>query len=321
MRKLLISIIIPVYNVENYLKKCIDSILNQTYKYLDVILVDDGSTDKSGEICDEYSQMDDRITVIHKGNAGVSAARNDGIALAKGDYICFVDSDDWLAIDYIEIVSSILEEQKPSVLINNWTKVDINGECHNSFNNEETITLDNHEAVLQLIKNDYYDWSPFASFYYANECKECYFDKSITFGEDLLFKYCFIKKANSKIIYQPLSKYYYVFRESSAVNSYPLRKKIDDIKVYEHIILNENNEIGELFYKKMYLPQLVKYSVIAFFSKFNEDKIIGKEINQKIIENLKANNLIFFLLLYTRKIAAYMLPQKLREYVLNILNI
>lgn len=98
----LISVIVPVYNVERYLNQCIDSILAQTYKDFELILVDDGSKDKSGEICDEYVKKDSRIRVFHKKNGGVSSARNYGIDNAQGTYICFVDSDDWVDETYLE---------------------------------------------------------------------------------------------------------------------------------------------------------------------------------------------------------------------------
>ena len=90
MNKPLISVIVPVYNAEEYLSRCLDSILAQTYKNLDIILVDDGSTDKSGKICDEYTQKDSRIRVIHKQNGGVSCARNTALSVAKGEYIGYV---------------------------------------------------------------------------------------------------------------------------------------------------------------------------------------------------------------------------------------
>ena len=98
----LISIIVPVYNVDKYLNKCIDSIVNQTYKNLEIILINDGSTDNSGKICDEYANKDNRIKVIHKANGGISDARNKGLNIAKGEYIAFLDSDDCVEYDYIE---------------------------------------------------------------------------------------------------------------------------------------------------------------------------------------------------------------------------
>lgn len=104
--KELISIIVPVYNVEQYLDDCLISIINQTYKNLEIILIDDGSTDKSGKICDEYAKKDSRIIVIHKENGGVSSARNAGLRIAKGAYIGFVDPDDWIAEDMYEVLYS-----------------------------------------------------------------------------------------------------------------------------------------------------------------------------------------------------------------------
>ena len=98
-----ISIIVPVYNVEPYLRRCVNSIINQTYKNLDIILVDDGSTDHSGEICDEYAAKDNRIKVIHRENGGLSAARNTGLSISKGEYVYFVDSDDYIEIETCEI--------------------------------------------------------------------------------------------------------------------------------------------------------------------------------------------------------------------------
>lgn len=97
-----ITVIVPMYNVERYLRQCLDSIVNQTYKNLEILLIDDGSPDKCGEICDEYSQKDMRIRVTHKKNGGLSAAWNDGLEMATGDWIAFVDSDDWLDLDYFE---------------------------------------------------------------------------------------------------------------------------------------------------------------------------------------------------------------------------
>lgn len=101
-KKLLVSIIIPVYKVEKFLKKCIESVLKQTYENIEVILVDDGSPDKCGEICDDYAKLDKRIQVIHKENGGLSSARNYGLDISNGEYIAFVDGDDYIADDFIE---------------------------------------------------------------------------------------------------------------------------------------------------------------------------------------------------------------------------
>lgn len=112
----LVSVIIPVYNVEKYLRCCVDSVLAQTYTNLEIILIDDGSTDTSGKICDEYAQKDERIQVIHKANGGLSDARNKGLDICKGEYIAFVDSDDYLSKVFIEIVINAMKKEQCDLL-------------------------------------------------------------------------------------------------------------------------------------------------------------------------------------------------------------
>lgn len=109
-KKPLISVIVPVYNVEEYLPRCVDSILAQTYENLEVILVDDGTKDNAGLLCDQYAQKDARIKVIHKTNGGLSSARNAGIDIAKGDYLAFVDSDDWIEPDAYEVMMAAAQK-------------------------------------------------------------------------------------------------------------------------------------------------------------------------------------------------------------------
>lgn len=124
MRKPLISIIVPVYNVERYLNKCLDSIIHQTYNNLEIVLVDDGSTDWSGLICDAYATKDNRVTVIHKENNGLSAARNIGLEYSHGELIGFVDSDDYVDRQMYEILLRQLEEDKSDIAICDYMRVD-----------------------------------------------------------------------------------------------------------------------------------------------------------------------------------------------------
>lgn len=122
MNNKLVSIIIPVYNNQDYLQKCLDSVVGQTYKNIEIILVDDGSTDKSGAICDEYQQQDSRVKVYHRQNQGASLARKYGLSVAKGDFIQFIDSDDWIKLDMTEKLVSSAELNQSDIV---WCDVEM----------------------------------------------------------------------------------------------------------------------------------------------------------------------------------------------------
>ena len=128
MEQKLISIIIPVYNVEKYVEQCIKSVINQTYKKLEIILVDDGSLDRSGKICDDYAKKDKRIIVIHKKNGGLSDARNKGLDIAKGEYITFIDSDDYVKNTFIEDLYTAITKNNAELSICNINEVNDKGE-------------------------------------------------------------------------------------------------------------------------------------------------------------------------------------------------
>ena len=117
MDNILFSVVVPIYNCDNYLKNCVDSIIQQSYKKIELILVDDGSTDHSPKICDKYQQMDSRIKVIHKQNGGLVSARQAGAVIAKGEYIICVDSDDWVENDYIEQFARIVKKYSPDIIV------------------------------------------------------------------------------------------------------------------------------------------------------------------------------------------------------------
>ena len=112
-----ISIIIPVYNTEEYLRECLDSVIEQTLKDIEIILVDDGSTDNSGKICDEYREKDTRITVIHQENRGQGKARNEALKISNGEYIGFIDSDDWIDLDFYEKLYNAASEKESEVTV------------------------------------------------------------------------------------------------------------------------------------------------------------------------------------------------------------
>lgn len=150
----LVSVIIPIYNVERYLKKCLDSVENQTYHELEIILIDDGSTDNSPIICDKYAEKDPRITVLHKKNEGLSSARNAGLDIATGDYISFIDSDDWVSPHYIETLFSLAQHNKADIAIIE-NKLVYSDSCDNSDDKPPfTKCYTNLEALEDLFSKN-----------------------------------------------------------------------------------------------------------------------------------------------------------------------
>ena len=144
-REIKVSVIIPVYNVETYISKCISSVIEQNYKNIEIILIDDGSQDSSGKILDEYEKKDDRITVIHQKNKGVSAARNRGLELASGDYVVFVDGDDWVDSDYVSYFVELLQNHECEIgmNVNNYTAI-------SNRSNDNTYIISSEKAMEWL---------------------------------------------------------------------------------------------------------------------------------------------------------------------------
>ena len=212
-----ISVIVPVYNVEKYLPRCIDSILNQTYKNLEIILVDDGSPDNCPAICDEYTQRDSRIKVIHKENGGVSSARNAGLDVATGEYIGFVDSDDWIATNMYEFLINSLTEQKADISICNFHSVDING---NSYNNVQYFggIFFQDEILNKYLSDSLCTPCVFNKLFNAQTIGGIRFDLSKKIGEDFLFNYFVFKNAKKIVTVEDLLYYYSVDRCDSAIH-------------------------------------------------------------------------------------------------------
>ena len=147
-----ISVVVPVYKVEPYLRKCLDSIVNQTYRDLEIILIDDGSPDNCGRICDEYAERDARIRVVHQENSGLSAARNAGLKLVSGSYIGFVDSDDWIEPDmYSYLLGNALEYQA-DIAVCSRTEQHMDRTVFRGFPGLEV--LERESALEYLLKND-----------------------------------------------------------------------------------------------------------------------------------------------------------------------
>lgn len=226
-----LSIIVPVYNVEQYLPRCIDSILAQTFQNFELILVDDGSKDKSGEICDEYTKKDNRIIVIHQENKGVNTARNAGLDIATGSYITFVDSDDWIqpdsyckSIELMENNQEIDLLQYPEIHIKNGSETWWPG-----YPQEHIILTDTRNMIKALIGS-----SPIipgglcGKIYRKQLWKNLRLHENMSFCEDMITMPKLITRCRT-IIVSHKGGYYYVSREGSATHSSFTPKKCLDV--------------------------------------------------------------------------------------------
>lgn len=210
MEKKKISVIVPIYKVEKHLNKCLDSLINQTYKNLEIILVDDGSPDRCGIICDEYSKKDNRIMVIHKDNEGVASARNLGMEVATGEYIGFVDSDDWIESDMYELLMKNALEYDADISMCGENVYE-NGLIISSKGDSSIIFMDQLEArkftvvggSMGLIWNKIYKTSI---------VKNVRFSSEYGCSEDLIFVYDVVRNVN-KVVYEKSEKYNYFRRE------------------------------------------------------------------------------------------------------------
>ena len=247
----LISIIIPVYKVEKYLEKCINSIIGQTYTNLQIILVDDGSPDNSGKICDKYAKEDSRIEVIHKSNGGLSEARNRGIEIAKGKYIGFVDSDDYIKEDMYEVLYNLIKKFQADVSICNL--YDVIGDEKNIRNINEGIKEYNRIDILKEVLMDKniqsYAWNKlykkelFANIKYPIGRK--YEDIGTTF---------YVLEQCKKVVVTGSAEYFYLKREDSLVNDVTEGTILDyiDLIIDRYLYVKKNiKELEKLnYYKK-----------------------------------------------------------------------
>ena len=191
-----VSVIIPVYNAEQYLRKCLDSVLAQTYQDFEIICIDDGSTDNSGAICDEYAKKDSRIRVLHKENGGVSSARNAGLNIAEGGYITFIDSDDYVDTDYIQTLYENLEDADA---VASGSR-EVAGDVVTRVRTPKEQTYKTNRRIKEAYKNNenlfpYYR-GPVAKLYRSSVIGDLRFEECLVLGEDIVFNIDFLRKAS-----------------------------------------------------------------------------------------------------------------------------
>ena len=313
----MVSVIVPVYNIATYLNKCVDSILSQSYENIEVILVNDGSTDNSGKICDAYAIKDNRVIVIHKNNQGVSSARNDGLTIAKGEYISFVDGDDYCHQNMIQILINEMKKYDADLIICNINSVWNDGrvEVHGNYENK----------IFNEIKNfgnyfaDYYGISNIIASPWNKLYKKeivCTFKDGMNYGEDLIFVFDCLRKCKKILtINQPLYNYQH-FNDTSATKKYRPDyiniwvDRIDAIKVFCKDVFSSDFDMNKLnFVLCLEIEAVIRY--------YTKHKIKYTEKLIKIKEGMK--NPVFIEIIKKTKYKPKGIKMKIKYYAAKII--
>ena len=243
-----VSVVVPIYNVEKYIEQCVDSIRNQTLEDIEIILVDDGSPDNCPQICDEYKKLDNRIKVVHKKNGGLSSARNAGMRVATGEYIGFVDSDDYIEVDMYEKMYNTAKKYDVDFVMCDYYKSYISDKKEVSLEIDEGMyNKEKIKSIIypQLIMTENIDYGPLLAVWhclYKNTFlkeNDLYFDDIVKYSEDNLFSSIVGYKSNS--FYYMKGSYFYNYRYNP--NSISTTYKEDALDVY----IEMNNRLYDNF--------------------------------------------------------------------------
>lgn len=292
-----ISIIVPAYNVANYLPKCLDSIINQTYKNIEIIAVDDGSTDESGEIIDRYAQKDSRVVSVHKKNGGLSDARNVGIDIATGEYLMFIDGDDFIDERMAEIMYSRIIEDKSDMVMCELTCVDNDG----NLNHGQALTdvsFTREEFISSWIQNKLGKGA-------VSMCNKLYTHQlfqNVRFPRGKLHEDAFVIHrligACSRISTISFSLYYYMFRQGSITKTSYSAKRLDGVEALldrvDFALHLQNNEWAE------YSIRHARFKMVDGYRYLRESK--DKELADRLRELKKTYRELYLKVLKTNAI-------------------
>ncbi|WP_304033095.1 glycosyltransferase family 2 protein [Ruminococcus bromii] len=324
-----ISLIVPCYNIRKYLPRCIESILAQTYKNLEIILISDGSTDGTDEVIREYAKKDSRIIPIFKQNSGVSDTRNRGLDIATGDYIGFVDGDDYIEPEMYETLLKNAIENNADISHCGYQMV-FPSRVDYYYNTGKKVIQDNKKGIRDIIVGDYVEPSPCIKIYRKNIVNNLRMPINIKINEDVLFNfYAFVN--SKKSVYEDLPFYHYILRKGSAATSKINQNKLFDPvrvrkEIFEYSLKNLDNEIQSVAYSS-YLNSIINLYRVVSNSKLKEYKeesfiLKGqiKEIKGKFMlsKRIKTERFLFFhctgLLMFTYKIYDKLLSKNTNKY-------
>jgi glycosyltransferase involved in cell wall biosynthesis len=290
MAKELVSIIVPIYDVEPYLKKCVDSIIGQTYSNLEIILVNDGSPDNCGKICDEYAAKDERIKVVHKENGGLSDARNVGTEIAKGNYISFIDSDDFVTQNYVEYLYGLIAKHSADISACGYLPIRENGIVIKSKNSLTENKVYNKENFNEMFSAMLYEENTFdaawSKLYKKTLFSSIQFPKGKLF-EDVRIVPQLLHKAE-KVIFGKEKHYFYQIRQNSIVTQKFSEKNYDLINAIEEMCLfiGDNYNSLEMACARRYTLAIIRV-LRHMIESDGFDKIEANLLRKKILQNGK----------------------------------
>lgn len=301
----LISIIVPAYNIAEYLPRCLDSILKQTYKNLEIIVISDGSTDGTNQVIEKYAAQDDRIIPVFKENTGVSDTRNRGLDIAKGEYIGFVDGDDFIEPEMYERLLKNAIEYDADISHCGYQMV-FPSKVVYYYNTKEKSIHHTREGIIEIISGKKIEPGIWNKLYKKKVIKDIRLDKSIKINEDMLFNFLVFSNAE-KSIFEDIPYYHYILRNNSAATSnYSDHKLFDPVcvrrEIFYHCSNNYDKNIKSLSYEK-YLNSVVIMHRIIFDghmkNKKQEANAYKKEVKEvnvdfPISKRLKVERFAFF---------------------------
>lgn len=278
----MISVIIPVYNTKQYLQSCLDSLLSQTYTDLELLFVDDGSTDGSDELLDAFAARDSRIRVIHQENGGVCAARNRGIEEAKGDYLSFIDSDDTLEPDLYEVLMALIREHSADIAHCSYNRVTA-GIVKPIGNSGRVYPQGRTEALRCLLTGKLFVGSCWTKLYKRKLFDGVRFPAGIRTNEDMLVNYLAFSQVE-KSVFADVCKYNYLTSETSSCIRTPQRKRAEDLLTVNRRMLAENvyPELTDILERRVLGSLLACYKASTYEPK--PDRVWQRELAVQIKE-------------------------------------
>lgn len=313
----LISVIVPVYNCVKYVDTCIASILQQEYENIELILVDDGSTDGSGGICDIYAKQDERIKVFHKENGGVSAARNRGIKEASGKWYSFIDADDFLDKDMYSTLLKLQKETNADIVHCGYRRIEKNRVVYASDSGNKYIQ-DAKEAIEYLIDGSKFSNALWTKLFNACVIRNISFDEKLKMNEDVLFNFEAFRHAQ-KIAYIDIAKYNYIVHDDSACFTIDNEKKLLDVCNVSNYMLQclEKSDIVSTA-RTRYIQMMILYFRFCYKKKQNKEQV--KEIAKEIWEQISKGDIINKNIVWSSKLihwcpCLYCLFHDIYEYI------